>query len=61
MLPYLFYDLKDMIKTLLGHVGKPKVLEKAKTMKGFMAIDLNDDAFLSSKEIHVGFAADDTL
>ena len=41
MLPFLFEDLKDLVKTLLTNIN-PSILEKSKTVKELLDIKLED-------------------
>ena len=58
MLPFLFEDLKDLVKTLLTNIN-PSILEKSKTVKELLDIKLEDQKknILKTKNVHIGFAA----
>ena len=57
MLPFLFDDLKGLVKTLLRNIN-PSILEKSKTVKELLDIKLDDQKkLLKTKDIHIGFAA----
>ena len=58
MLPFLFEDLKDLVKTLLTNIN-PSILKKSKTVKELLDIKLEDQKrkILKTKNVHIGFAA----
>ena len=57
MLPFLFDDLKGLVKTLLTNIINPSVLEKSKTATELLDIKLDDQKkLLKTKDVHIGFA-----
>ena len=58
----MYEDLKDLASRLLKLFVKPAILEKNKTEKKMMKLDLYDkEIFLSSEKINVGFAVESKL
>ena len=57
-----FEDLKDLVSRLLELFVKPAILEKNKTGKKMMKLDLYDkEILLSADKINVGFAVESEL
>ena len=57
MLPFLFDDLKGLVKTLLTNIN-PTVPEKSKTAKELLDIKLDDQInVMKPKDVHIGFVA----
>ena len=62
MVPFLFYDLKSVIKRLLEIVVKQEVLEKSTSWKKMKAIDLSSkNNLLSDEKVNAGFAVTEQL
>ena len=62
MIPFMYEDLKDLVSRLLELFVKPAILEKNKTGKKMMKLDLYDkEILLSADKINVGFAAESEL
>ena len=62
MIPFMYEDLKDLVSRLLELFVKPAILEKNKTGKKMMELDLYDKEILSSAEkMNVGFAVESEL
>ena len=58
MLPFLFDDLKGLVKTLLTNIINPTLPEKSKTAKELLDIKLDDQInVLKPKDGHIGFVA----
>ena len=59
MIPFLFLDIKAILRTLLAIVVKPDVLEKYNTAIRMIEIDLNEEKnAMKPKDIHMGFSAE---
>ena len=62
MIPFIYDDLKDLVSRLLELFVKPAILEKNKTGKKMMKLDLYDNkTLLSAEKINVGFAVESKL
>ena len=62
MIPFMYEDLKDLVSRLLELFVKPAILEKNKTGKKMMKLDLYDkEILLSADKINVRFAAESEL
>lgn len=57
MLPFLFDDLKSLVKTLLTNIVDSNILEKSKTTKELLDIKLDQNNLLKTNDVHIGFAA----
>ena len=58
MVPYLYQDLIQLVRSLLGIVVKNDVLEKCTTVQQLIKINLGDkDTFKTKREeLNLGFA-----
>ena len=54
MIPFIYEDLKDLVAKLLGLFVKPTILEKNKTGKKMMKLDLYDKEILLGAEKKCG-------
>ena len=54
MIPFIYEDLKDLVAKLLGLFVKPTILEKNKTGKKMMNLDLYDKEILLGAEKKCG-------
>ena len=62
MIPFIYEDLKDLVSRLLELFVKPAILEKYKTGKKMMNLDLYDtEILLSAEKINVGFPVESEL
>ena len=62
MIPFMYEDLKDLVSRLLELFVKPDILEKNKTGKKMIKLDLYDkEILLSADKINVGFAVESKL
>ena len=62
MIPFMHEDLKDLVSRLLELFVKPAILEKYKTGKKMMNLDLYDtEILLSAEKINVGFPVESEL
>ena len=62
MIPFMYEDLKDLVSRLLELFVKPTILEKNKTGKKMMKLNLYDkEILLSAEKINVGFAVESEL
>ena len=62
MIPFMHEDLKDLVSRLLKLFVKPAILEKYKTGKKMMNLDLYDtEILLSAEKINVGFPVESEL
>ena len=62
MIPFMYKDLKDLVSRLLELFVKPAILEKYKTGKKMMNLDLYDtEILLSAEKINVGFPVESEL
>ena len=61
MVPFLYFDLKTLITSLLKLFIKETVISEAKTASQLMKIDLDDSNFIPNKNIEIGFATEATL
>ena len=58
----MYEDLKDLVSRLLELFVKPAILEKNKTGKKMMELDLYDkEILLSAEKMNVGFAVESEL
>ena len=57
MLPFLFDDLKSLVKTLLTNIVDTNILEKLKTTKELLDIKLDQNNLLNTNYVHISFAA----
>ena len=62
MIPFMYEDLKDLVSRLLELFVKPDILEKNKTGKKMIKLDLYDkEILLSADKINVEFAVESKL
>ena len=62
MIPFLFFDLKEIIIKLLEIIVKPDVLEKCKSWQKLKDLDLSlDKNLLTDEKLNAGFAVANTL
>ena len=62
MIPFMYEDLKDLVSRLVELFVKPAILEKYKTGKKMMNLDLYDtEILLSAEKINVGFPVESEL
>ena len=62
MIPYMYYDLKRLFKSLLKLIVKPDALEKCKNAKDLINLDLEDESILLTvKNVSVGFGVEELL
>ena len=62
LVPFLHESLMDVLRSILGLVLKPTVIESLKTLSGFSKIDLtNDSNYLKVPQCKIGFSSRDTL
>ena len=62
MIPFMYEDLKDLVSRLLELFVKPAILEKYKTGKKMINLDLYDtEILLSAEKINVGFPVESEL
>ena len=58
MIPYMYFDLKSLVKQLLEMIVEPKVIEECKSGKQLKELDLSDEKiFLPLYKMSIGFAA----
>ena len=57
MIPFLYFDLKEIIVKLLEIIVKPDVLEKCKSWQKLKHLDLSlDKNLLTDEKLNAGFA-----
>ena len=61
MVPFLCNDLAAAYRSLLELVVKPQVLKNHGTPKKMIELELDDDALVSPRSIHLGFAAESEI
>ena len=62
LFPFMYQDLKVMLKALLSVIVKPSLLKDTSTASKWLEIDLNNqDNFLKVEDIHLGFAAEEEI
>ena len=62
MIPFMYLDLKDLIKKLLQIIIKPEEIEKCKTGASFKSIDFTDkQIFMDGKGMQMGFRVQQIL
>ena len=62
MIPFMYEDLKDLVSRLLELFAKPAILEKNKTGKKMINLDLYDtEILLSAEKVNVGFPVESEL
>ena len=62
LVPFMYHDLKRLVKTLMEVCVRPEVLEKSKTAKDFQNINLDDKKSLREpKDLVIGFACEHTI
>ena len=63
MIPYMYFDLKTMLKDLLEIIVEPEVIQKYKTGKQLIEIDLEKkkENLIKVDKIDLGFGVDTTL
>ena len=60
MSPFLYCDLKDIVIKLLDIIVEHKIIEKCKSGKQVMEIDLAKEENLSVNKIKIAFSVEDT-
>ena len=62
MVPFMNFELKSIIKSLMELIVKPLILEKCKNPTSFKTLDLSkEENLLLNNEIELGFAMKDLL
>ena len=61
MIPFLYCDLKDIVVKLLDIIMEHKIIEKCKSGKQVMEIDLAKEEDLSVNKIKIAFSVEDTI
>jgi len=62
MIPYMYFDLKSLVKQLLEMIIDPKVIEGCKSGKQLKDLDLLDKTnFLPLNKMSIGFAAEQVI
>lgn len=62
MIPYMYFDLKAMLKSLLEMIVECGAVQKCKSAKQLMNIDLDDkENLLKIEKIETGFSVDSTI
>ena len=62
MVPFMYFELKSIIKSLMELILKPLILEKCKSPTSFKTLDLpKEENLLLNHEIELGFAVKDLL
>lgn len=62
MIPYMYFDLKFLVKQLLEIIIDPKVIEGCKSGKQLKDLDLLDETnFLPLNKMSIGFAAEQVI
>ena len=61
MIPFLYCDLKDIVIKLLDIIVEHKIIEKCKSGKQVMEIDLAKEEDLSVNKIKIAFSVEDTI
>ena len=62
VLPYIYNDIKDLVRNVLELFVKYEVIEKCKTALGYKQIGLSDKScILSKSKLNIGRAADFTI
>ena len=62
MIPFLYFDLKEIIIKLLQIIVKPDVLEKCKSWQKLKDLDLSlDKNLLTDEKLNTGFAVANIL
>ena len=62
MIPFVYFDLKDLVIKLLDIIVKPTVINNCKSRKQLKEIDLsNEENLISFCKINMGFAVEDII
>ena len=62
MIPFLFFELKAIVTSLLEVIVRSSVIESCKSTKKLISIDLSDqDTLLPLNKMNVGFAINGTI
>ena len=62
MIPFVYFDLKDLVIKLLDIIVKPTVINNCKSGKQLKEIDLsNEENLISVGKINMGFAVEDII
>ena len=62
MIPFAYFDLKDLVIKLLHIAVKPTVINSCKSGKQLKEIDsLNEENLISVGKINMGFAVEDII
>ena len=62
MIPFVYFDLKDLVIKLLDIIVKPTVINNCKSGKQLKEIDLsNEENLISVGNINMGFAVEDII
>ena len=62
MIPFVYFDLKDLVVKLLDIIVKPTVINNCKSGKQLKEIDLsNAKNLISVGKINMGFAVEDII
>ena len=62
MIPFLFFELKAIVTSLLEVIVRSSVIESCKSTKKLISIDLSDqDTLLPLNKMNVGFAVNGTI
>ena len=62
MLPYMYDDLKELVRNVLQLYTKDEVIEKCKTVSDYKQINLSEKSNIVSKsKLNIGCAADITI
>ena len=62
MVPFLYFELKSVIKSLMELIVKSEVLEECKTSSSLKSLDLSKgDNLLHPKNVELGFGVKDLL
>ena len=62
MIPFVYFDLKDLVIKLLDIIVKPTVTNNCKSGKQLKEIDLsNEENLINVGKINMGFAVEDII
>ena len=61
MVPFMYHDLKEIVKSFLDFIVKPNVIESCSTAKSLMAIKLDESNLMKGSDISMGFGVKECL
>ena len=61
MVPFMYHDLKEIVKSFLDFIVKPNVIESCSTAKSLMAIKLDESNLMKGSDISMGFGVKERL